>query len=66
MTNFRRLPYSLGHGIRLGASAAARLGMTEDDVPELAELIARIRRSGPTTALKQRAQSFNEAIWARQ
>jgi glycine hydroxymethyltransferase len=66
MTNFRRLPYSLGHGIRLGASAAARLGMTEDDVPELAELIAQIRRSGPTTALKQRAQSFNEAIWARQ
>ncbi len=66
MTNFRRLPYSLGHGIRLGVSAAARLGMVEDDVPELAELIAQIRRLGPTKVLMQKARSFNEAIWSRQ
>lgn len=65
LTNFRKLPYSLGYGVRLGVNAAARLGMTEDDVPELAELIAEIRHRGATPALRQKAASFNHAIWSR-
>jgi len=66
MTNFRRLPYSLGHGLRLGTTAAVRLGMTEEDVPRLAELITDIRRCGATPALRREARSFNEEIWARE
>jgi glycine hydroxymethyltransferase len=65
MTNYRKLPYSLGHGLRLGVNAAVRLGLDEGDVPELAELIADIRRSDPSAELRRRARSFNERIWSR-
>lgn len=65
LTNFRKLPYSLGHGIRLGTTAAVRLGLNEDDVPELAELIAEIRDREPTHELVLRARQFNEMIWSR-
>ncbi len=66
MSNYRTLPYSLGPGIRLGVSAAVRLGMTETDVPRLAELIGEIRRLGPTTRLKREALTFNQHIWSTQ
>lgn len=66
MTNYRTLPYGLGHGLRLGVNAAVRLGLCEDDVPQLAELIAEIRRHGPTPALERRARAFNRMIWDRQ
>jgi glycine hydroxymethyltransferase len=66
MTNFRTLPYSLGPGIRLGVSAAVRLGMTAERVPRLAELVAQIRRFGPTTALKREARAFNRTIWSEE
>lgn len=65
MTNFRKLPYSLGHGVRLGVSAAVRLGMTAEDVPRLAELIASIRHNGATPSLKREARSFSRALWSR-
>lgn len=65
LTNFRMLPYSLGYGLRLGLSAAVRLGLTEEDAPELAELIADVRRDGPTTALKGRARTFSQTLWSR-
>lgn len=65
LTNFRQLPYSLGYGIRLGVSAAANIGLLHEDVPELADLIADIRRRGPTPELQRRAKAFNEMIWAR-
>ena len=64
MTNYRTLPYSLGPGVRLGVSAAVRLGMSEQDVPRLAELIALIRSSGPTPSLKREARAFAEQVWA--
>jgi glycine hydroxymethyltransferase len=65
MTNFRRLPYSLGHGLRLGVSAAVRLGLCEADVPALADLIAEIRARGATPELRRRARTFSETLWAR-
>jgi glycine hydroxymethyltransferase len=65
MTNFRTLPYSLGQGIRIGVNSAVRLGMTEDDVPRLAELIALIRGKGPTPSLREEALAFNQMIWSR-
>lgn len=66
MTNYRQLPYSLGWGVRMGTSAAVRIGLLEADVPELAELIAEIRRDGPTSPLRDRAGAFAESIWERQ
>lgn len=65
MTNYRQLPYSLGHGLRLGVSAAVGLGLEEADVPELAELITMVRRDGATPALERKARSFNRDIWQR-
>ncbi|MBF6619424.1 MAG: hypothetical protein ITG02_04240 [Patulibacter sp.] len=65
MANFRLLPYGLGHGLRLGTSAATRLGLTVDDLPRLAELIAEIRERGAVLALQREAQRFSESIWAR-
>jgi glycine hydroxymethyltransferase len=66
LVNFRLLPYALGFGLRLGTSAATRIGLTQRDVPELAALIAEIRRSGATSALREQARRFNEGIWARE
>lgn len=65
MTNYRTLPYGLGHGLRLGVNAVVRLGLREDDVPQLAELIAEVRQCGPVPALKRRARAFNREIWER-
>jgi glycine hydroxymethyltransferase len=66
LTNFRTLPYGLGPGLRLGVNAAVRLGMTVEDVPRLAELIAAIRSSGPRPALRAEASSFGSELWSRQ
>jgi glycine hydroxymethyltransferase len=65
LTNFRQLPYSLGFGLRLGTSAVARLGLVADDVPILADLIADIRRAGPTSELRRTAASLSEMLWER-
>jgi glycine hydroxymethyltransferase len=65
MTNFRLLPYGLGFGIRLGLSAAARLGLTTADIPRLAELIATIRKQGARPELQHEARRFNEILWQR-
>lgn len=66
LTNYRTLPYGLGHGLRLGVNAAVRAGLREDDVPRLAELIAEARRHGPLPTLERRARAFNREIWERQ
>jgi glycine hydroxymethyltransferase len=66
MTNYRTLPYGLGHGLRLGVNAAVRLGLREGDVPQLAELIAEVRQRGPLPALERKAREFNQEIWERQ
>ena len=65
LTNFRKLPYGLGFGVRLGTSAAVRTGLREADVPRLAQLVADIRRHGATTALQCEARAFNESVWER-
>jgi glycine hydroxymethyltransferase len=65
LTNFRLLPYSLGFGLRLGTAAVVRLGLTENDTPRLAELIADIRSQGATADLQRAARQFSEMIWSR-
>jgi len=65
LTNYRLLPYKLGHGIRLGLSAAVRLGLTDSDIPQLAQLISEIRKRGATSSLRHEARRYNEEIWRR-
>jgi glycine hydroxymethyltransferase len=66
LTNYRKLPYALGFGLRLGVGAAVRIGLDEADVPRLAELIAAIRRDGATGTLRAQARAFSEALWERE
>jgi glycine hydroxymethyltransferase len=65
LTNYRLLPYSLGHGIRIGLSAATRVGLREADTPRLAEIIAAARSRGAAPALRSEAEVFNKMIWSR-
>jgi glycine hydroxymethyltransferase len=64
LTNFRLLPYSLGHGLRLGVAAAVRLGLSKSDVPHLAELIAQVRLQGPVRPLVEQVRLLSESLWA--
>lgn len=64
LTNFRKLPYGLGYGLRIGLSAAVRIGLGADDVSELAALIAGIR-DGDDARLERRAAAFNASVWER-
>lgn len=65
LTNYRLLPYSLGHGIRMGLSAATRIGLREPDIPHLADVIARARSEGPGPEVRAEAEAFNQMIWSR-
>lgn len=44
--NYRKLPYGLGFGLRLGTNAATLQGLGEDTVGELARLISEILEHG--------------------
>jgi len=64
LVNFRKLPYGLGHGLRLGLSAATRIGLKDDHIPELAEILCCIITQGATSGNRARARKFNEMLWA--
>lgn len=40
LTNYRRLPYNLGRGLRLGTAAATRQGLTTNDAVLIGDIIA--------------------------
>ncbi len=65
LTNFRKLPYGLGFGLRMGVNAAVRIGLEEDDIPQLADLITGVRADGPSPSMKALSKEFNESIWER-
>lgn len=58
LVNFRRLPYGIGSGLRMGTAAAVRSGLTIDRVPELADLVAGILADGATDAWQARVAAF--------
>lgn len=64
LTNFRLLPYGLGHGVRIGLSAVARLGLGASDMPRLAEVMAAVRQHGPSPARLEEVRSLAEQAWA--
>ncbi|MDC7291903.1 GNAT family N-acetyltransferase [Blautia schinkii] len=58
LVNYRKLPYNLGYGLRLGLSAATNCGLCKKDIPDLAKIIAKAIRSGYSDSLKSECDSF--------
>ena len=52
LVNYRKLPYNLGYGLRLGLSAATYCGLCEGDIPELAHTISMAIKDGYSDGLK--------------
>lgn len=52
LANYRKLPYNLGYGLRLGLSAATYCGLCEGDIPELAQIISMAIKNGYSDVLK--------------
>lgn len=58
LVNYRKLPYNLGYGLRLGLSAATNCGLCKDDIPMLAQIIANAIKFGYSENLKTCCNSF--------
>lgn len=57
--NYRKLPYELGYGIRMGTSAATLQGLNEQNLPELAKIISDIYyQTEISDSLLKRAQDY--------
>ena len=57
-TNYRKLPYRLGYGLRLGTSFAAVTGMGPEHAESLAELIAAALDGGVNTDLRRQVSEL--------
>lgn len=59
LVNYRKLPYNIGTGIRMGTSAATLQGVNPDNISELSTLIAEIYYEKDIgTALIKKVQSY--------
>jgi len=54
LTNYRKLPYGIGYGLRLGTTHSAVAGLDVEHTRELAEIIRRGLRQGPSADLRER------------
>lgn len=62
-TNYRKLPYRLGYGLRLGTTFSAVAGIDVGHVEELADIIAAALAEEPAAALRDRVRAL--AVTAR-
>lgn len=63
LVNYRKLPYNIGYGIRMGTSAATLQGLNEENLPILSELIAQIYYSDHiSTSLIHNVQMFLDTL----
>lgn len=63
LVNYRKLPYQLGCGIRMGTSAATLQGLNDNNISELSELIAKIYQSKTLCpSLLKKVQYFNQTL----
>lgn len=58
LTNYRLLPYDIGYGLRLGLSGATNSGLQENQIPELAEIIAAAYNDGYSDNLAHKTTNF--------
>lgn len=56
--NYRKLPYGLGYGLRLGTTFSAIAGLAASDVPELADIVATALHRGPSAPLRHRVRDL--------
>ena len=57
-TNYRKLPYRLGHGLRLGTTFSAVAGIDVEHVAELADIIAAALAGEPSAPLRDRVRTL--------
>jgi glycine hydroxymethyltransferase len=62
-TNYRKLPYGVGYGLRLGVNAATRLGLKKANIPNLADILTDIIRNGVSEINKEKARRFIKKLW---
>lgn len=62
ITNYRKLPYNLGYGIRIGTSAATFIGLQNDHVEELAACMSILWHSGRSLTTKHRVRDLIKAL----
>jgi glycine hydroxymethyltransferase len=60
-SNYRKLPYDLGYGLRLGTSFAAIAGIDASHACDVAEVIAAVLTDGFSLKLRHRVRSIAEA-----
>lgn len=60
-TNYRKLPYRLGYGLRLGTTFSAIAGIDAVHIEELADVIASAITQGPSPALRERVRGLAES-----
>ena len=60
-TNYRKLPYDLGYGLRLGTTHSAVAGLATDDMDELADIIARAFAGADSSELREQVGSLARA-----
>jgi len=58
--NYRKLPYDLGYGLRLGTTFSAIAGIDETYVAQLARIISEAMSGGPTIALRHEVRDLAE------
>lgn len=58
LVNYRKLPYNLGYGLRLGLSAATYCGLCEGDITELAQIISIAIKQGYSDVLKDHSSKL--------
>lgn len=63
LVNYRKLPYNIGYGIRMGTSAATLQGLNNKNLPMLSELISKIYYSDNiSTNLIHNVQMFLDTL----
>ncbi len=62
--NYRKLPYRLGYGLRLGTTFSAVAGLELPHVPELASIVATAIEDGSSPELRERVRGIARAAAA--
>lgn len=63
LVNYRKLPYNLGYGVRMGTAAATLQGLNPNRCKELAKLIAKIYfKEQKLTGLEEASQNFIDSL----
>lgn len=66
LVNYRKLPYNIGYGIRMGLSAATVCGLIKQDIPLLGQLLAKTQKAKTYDEhLHHEAESFIAEIKER-